>query len=980
MINSNYWSAELERLEQLMPYRVQHVLLIASLYDSFVFEVDGFLAEQVASDFYLLNLSTQPGIFHASGTEGALKLLELEKIDIVVVHLASMRTIALELLRAVKDKYPDTPVFFLLGAPLDLMFVENHIPDLAPVDDFFYWNGDSKLFLAMIKLWEEHQNLQHDTSLMQVPVILVIETFIPYYSQFLPLFLELILQLNQSVVRGEHQDVNKALYMKARPRVILLHDYQTAVETYEKYSGNVIGIISNINYDHRAQTDRDAGLRLLQYIRKRKPTLPFLLQSFNPMYRDIVTASEGDFLYKDLPGLRVQVKRWLESEVGFGRFVFRGADHVKIDEAGTLIGFVHRLSVIPDDSLEYHYRGGHICNWLKTHAELALAEYIGGLKDYQSVSQLRDDLCEAFSSLISFRRREKIQDWNEEADLQMNLIYKIGDDSIGGKGRGLAFLNVMLNRYSDICEKYQGVNISVPVAAILATGEFDKFINANPMLQGIGTRDDLTDKEIDELFLECTIPYDTLQILSQVIEQTRYPLAIRSSSVLEDSITNPFAGVFRTFLIPNSHTKDELRLQQLIQAVKLVYASMYLKGARVYRESLRIPSREEKMAVIIQKVAGSMHGDYFYPLVSGVAQSYNYYPSTNMKHEDGVVTLSTGLGKTAVERERTFAFCPRYPNKDMFTAINIVEGAQRRLYAIMPEKRDFDLRSGEDSSLERLRISQALLENELELLSSVWDHDNKEFIAGKYAKGPRVITYRSLLHYRQYPLADILKDFLELGRLVMGCEIEMEFAFDVDNRRSEASFYLLQIRPITVSQKLYSSSLEHWAAKREQLLAFSSYALGSEMDEELDIIVYIHPSKFDIIKTEEIAAELKDINQQLKALDKKYILAGAGRWGSSDRFLGVPVAWSQISAAKLIIEVVLPNMSIEASHGSHFFHNLFSMNVGYLTIWDKAAKDFIDWDAMEEMEPLITGKYISVCKYKASLKILFDGKNAVILK
>ncbi|PKN77823.1 MAG: hypothetical protein CVU48_10305, partial [Candidatus Cloacimonetes bacterium HGW-Cloacimonetes-1] len=489
-----------------------------------------------------------------------------------------------------------------------------------------------------------------------------------------------------------------------------------------------------------------------------------------------------------------------------------------------------------------------------------------------------------------------------------------------------------------------------------------------------------TDSEIDNLFLNSTFPNSTINVLKQVVMQTDFPLAIRSSSVLEDSLTNPFAGVFRTYLIPNSHSEADKRLEQLIRAVKLVYASMYLKNARVYREALKIPSREEKMAVIIQRVAGSKHGDYFYPLVSGVAQSYNYYPGVNMKHEDGIVTLSTGLGKTAVERERTFAFCPAFPNVDMFTAVNIVTNAQRKLYAVAQDKTEFNLLDGEDSSLERVRITQQLCENEIIDLTSVWDHENKEFIAGRYAKGPRVVTYRSILHYNQYPLAPIIKDFLQLGREVMGCEVEMEFAFDVEQATGLMNFYLLQIRPIAVNCMLYSEPLENYLDKKDELLLFSSYALGSEIDEDLDLIVYIPPDKFDIIKTEEMVLELEAINLEMRNNKLKYVLIGPGRWGSSDRFLGIPVVWSQISNAKVIVEVVLPNMSIEASHGSHFFHNLFSMNVGYLTVWDKAKNDYMDWEWLDSQVTVTAKQYFTVKKTSLLLKILFDGKNAVIKK
>ncbi|MBW6513647.1 MAG: PEP/pyruvate-binding domain-containing protein [Candidatus Syntrophosphaera sp.] len=981
MITSNYWSIELEQLDQMTPRRVQHILMIASLYDSFVFEVDGFLAEQVLEDFHLMNLSTQPVIHHTSSLDSTISLLELEKIDIIIIHLASMRSIALELVSRIKKLKPELPIFFLMGAPQDLMFVENHLEELRDVEDFFYWNGDSKLVLAIIKQWELIQNIDHDVALLPIPLILVVETFIPYYSQFLPLLQEQVMLLNQTVILREHQDVNKTLYIKARPRVMLLHDYDSAVAFHAKYSANIIGIVSNVNYHYMGSSFRDGGINLLQHIRKHDPHLPFLLQSFNPKYNDIVTSNEGEFLYKDLPGLKTRIRRWLENEIGFGKFVFRLPDQSVIGEAESLIGLDRQLSSIPEVSLLFHYQNRHVYNWLRTHAELALAKYIDKFRDIGEAQILRDRIGEAFESLISYRRREKIQDWNSESDFQLNLIYKVGDDSIGGKGRGLAFLNVVLNRYSNICERYPEVQISVPVAAVLATGIFDSYLAANPpLLALLDDEEKYSDAEIDQLFLDARLPETVVAVLEQIINQGVFPLAVRSSSILEDSIANPFAGVFRTYLIPNSNPDPRIRLEQLIQAVKLVYSSMFQKSARVYREKLHIPAREEKMAVIIQKVAGSAHEDHFYPLVSGVAQSYNFYPGTNMGHEDGVVTLSTGLGKTAVERERTFAFCPRFPNKDMFKPTDIVEAAQRHLYTIQPSLTEFDLSSGEKASLSRLRISQKLCETSLSLLSSVWDYENKEFKDGRHIPGPRVITYRKLLHYNEYPLAPIIRDLLLLGREVLGCEIEMEFAFDVDEHSGMASFHLLQVRPIAVNIHHYSQPLEKYAASKQDLIVYSSYALGSEINEELDTILYIPPEKFDIVKTEEMARELDDMNQAMRDSGTKYVLIGPGRWGSSDRFLGIPVNWSQICNAQIIVEVVLPNMSIEASHGSHFFHNLFSMNVGYLTVWEKAANDWLDWTWLASLETLAEGQYFLAKKTPRNMKFLFDGKNAVIIK
>ncbi|HQQ67913.1 MAG TPA: PEP/pyruvate-binding domain-containing protein, partial [Candidatus Cloacimonadota bacterium] len=909
--------------------------------------------------------------------ESALKLLELEKIDLVIVHLSSQRSIAIDLITMIKTRDHQLPVYFLLGVPQDLMFIENHQPDLAEVEDFFYWNGDSKLFLAIIKQYEDRANIAHDAAVYDLPIILVVETFIPYYSQFLPLLYEQVLQLNQSVIRQEHQDVFKGLYLNTRPRILLVHSFTEAKLMYENYPKSIIGIISNVNYVYRGQTHRDGGIALLQYVRKHDPSLPFLLQSFNPLYRDIVTSNEGDFLYKDLPGLSHELMRWLKSEVGFGPFVFRDFNRDPITEASSLIGFYRSLNDVSDAHLAFNWSHRYIQHWFATHAELALCKAFAGEALDASGQKIRTLITENLESLIAFRRREKIQDFSAEADFGLPLIYKLGDDSIGGKGRGLAFLNVILNRYGSIGAKYPLLQINVPVAVVLATGCFDEFIAHNSALQEVEQWDVYADRDIDGMFLEASLPESMIRQLEQVIVLTDFPLAIRSSSVLEDHITNPFAGVFRTFIIPNSHPDIGLRLSQLMTAVKLVYASMFLEGARVYRESLKIPSREEKMAVIIQKVAGSKHGEYFYPLVSGVAQSYNYYPGTGMQHADGVVTLSAGLGKNAVERGRTFAFCPLYPNKDLFPATEIVKNAQRYFFALKGESAACVISSDEAAHLARVPIDANLLGSEMELISSVWDHINLEFLSGKYIKGPRVITYRNILHYRAFPLAELLNDLLKLAKELLGCEAEMEFAFDVD-AAGTACFYLLQIRPISVNKLLYSEPLEGYRKRTDELILYSSYALGSDIHEPPNTLVYLKPGNFDITKTVEIAMELEAINRQFRDIEEKYILIGPGRWGTSDRFLGIPVSWSQITQAAVIVEIVLPDMSIEASHGSHFFHNLFSMNVAYLTVQEN--QDYVAWEYLDKHATDADLSYFKVAKCKQGIDVLFDGKNAVIKK
>lgn len=999
MIKTINWADEEDLLSQLMPFRIKNLMMISSLYDSFVFETDGLLSEQIAEDFKLLNLTILPNIVHCSTPNEVFNYLEQMKlehyedlsfpnIDLIIIQFSSMKKYALPLLQAFTERVPDIPIIGLISGSADLLYIENHQDELKPVKDFYFWNGNSKLFLAIIKQWEDQVNFYHDNDICPIPVILLIETYIPYYSRFLPLLYEEIMGLNRKIIHSVHFDYNKALYMRARPRVFLFHCFSDASQFISQYSKNIIGIISNINYRYHGIVYHEDGLKLAEFTRKKNPFIPVLLQSFNPKYEQISLDHQFDFLFKHQPDLQVQIRKWLEKRVGFGSFDFSENQDCHSLQAYDIYQFYNCLKLISQGSFEFHLRNNHYYHWFFTHGEILLSQVLEEMVLDNSEEDLRTALLNQIDSLIFYRQKNRIWLWDAQSHLQGDRIYKIGSGSVGGKGRGLQFLNVLIDRYlcrydsthfmmSNKSTYYKhvphNVKIIVPTAVIIGTDEFDLFMEINPQLQEVLT---MADEVIDNAFVQANLPESVGQALYQIVENSDCSLAVRSSSILEDSISNPFAGIFRTFLLPNSHQDHEVRLHQLHQAVKLVYSSMYARNARLYRESLHIPAREEKMSVIIQVIAGSQHKEYFYPLLSGVAQSYNFYPATYMKHEDGIVTLSAGLGKTAVERERTFAFCPKFPHIDFFQPLDIVSNAQRKAYVIDKTKHDFNLLDGEDAPLQKIRIDQKLKEGEMNILTSVWEPNEKEFLAGSYTQGPRVITYRPVLKYDQYPLADIIMEILSIGREVMGSEIEIEFAFDVDSKK-EAVFYLLQIRPIAVKKRLSVESVESYL-ENERLILFSSYALGSEEETSLDTVVLIPPERFNILKTREMAMELEKINQRMRDEKRIFILIGAGRWGSSDPFLGVPVIWSQISQAKMIVEVVLPNYSIEASHGSHFFHNLFSMNVGYLTIWDKAEHDRIDWEWLSEQETEEEGEYFLVKRSREKLKILFDGKNSAI--
>ncbi len=997
------WSEEENILSQLMPYRIKNIMMISSLYDSFVFETDGLLSEQIAEDFKLLNLTILPNIVHCSTPNEVFNYFEQMKerefedlsfplIDLIIIQFSSMKKFALDLLLALQEKVPEIPIIGLISGSADLLYLENHQEELSLVKDFYFWNGNSKLFLAIIKQWEDKVNFFNDNEICQIPVILLVETYIPYYSKFLPLLYEEIMSLNRHIIKTVHFDFNKTLYMRSRPRVFLYHSYDEASSFIAKHSKNIIGIISNVNYRYQGVVYHEDGLRLAKYSKTLNAYIPILIQSFNSKYQKMAQEIGAEFLFKHQPDLQEQIRLWLEKQVGFGLFRFKNKDEDEDEDAcfqaNDILSFYSCLKKVTEDTFYYHLKNNHYYHWLFTHGEIMLSQILSEISSDKDSTSLREQFLNEIDALIFYRQKNRMWLWNEYSHLEGDRIYKIGSGSVGGKGRGLQFLNVLIDRY--LCKNetknfvlsekrtfYQDdknkVMVLVPTAVIISTDEFDHFMELNAHLNDVLTE---SDEVIDRSFAQASLPESVCLALKQIIDNSECSLAIRSSSILEDSISNPFAGVFRTFLLPNSHPDKVERLHQLHQSVKLVYASMYAKNARLYRESLHIPAREEKMAVIIQVIAGSQHQDYFYPLLSGVAQSYNFYPGTYMKHEDGIVTLSAGLGKTAVERERTFAFCPNYPHIDFFQPLDIVSNAQRKCYVIDKNRNDFNLLEGEEAPLLKIRIDQTLKQGEMNVLTSVWEPNEKEFLSGSYTPGPRIITYRPILKYDQYPLAEIIRDILEVGREIMGSEIEIEFAFDI-NEKKEVLFYLLQIRPIAVKKRISIESVEDYI-KNDNLILFSSYALGSEEEVKLDTIVYIPPDRFTIMKTREMSMELEKINQRMREENRYYILIGAGRWGSSDPFLGIPVVWSQISQAKMIVEVVLPNLSIEASHGSHFFHNLFSMNVGYLTIWDKAINDKIDWKWLLSLDSEQEGEYFLVKHSPTKLKILFDGKNSAI--
>jgi hypothetical protein len=963
----------------LMHFRVRDILLVSTFYDAFILEQDGRLSEKLFGDFKELDLSNYPRIVTVPTGEQALEELNVKDFDLVITLENIGKLNCLDLVTKIKESYPQLPVLLLLNKtihPGTAREFRNYF------DGVFKWEGDATIFLSMIKITEDRKNLQYDTENGLVRVILLYENSVRYYSRFLPQIYYELVQQTQRLIQEEYSDVNKRLRMRGRPKVIIANNYEQACELYDSYSEFISCVIASSNGDEnepKSQHDDETGIiepesgfKLLKKIRENDNRTSLLLHSSDPANDKLIAECDIYHLNDESPSFWRDFRTYLHTSLGFGDFTFRDDDNVIYDKASSMSEFAKKLRTIDDSSLRYHAKNNHFSTWMLAHGEFQVAREIGPkqISDFSDVEALREYLISVFQYVKRRKNRGKIVSFNEESLLDEKQIVRLADGSLGGKGRGLAFLNALMETM-DFQQYFSDMLIRLPRTAIIGTNEFDLFIENNGLNLDFSS---YNDEEIDRMFIKGSLSDDLMFKLKIYARLITKPIAVRSSGLLEDSQSQPFAGVYRTYMLPNSSSDIDVRITRLANAIKMVFASIYLKNTRNYIEGINYKIEEEKMAVILQEMVGEEIEQYFYPHLSGVAQSYNYYPTSYLKHDDGIASLAVGLGKSVVDREKTLSFCPKYPRIDFMEPFRIVENSQRHLYAIDLRDRDIDLCKGEDETLSKIRIGENAKQNALVQLTSVWDYENNTFIEGTYAKGPRVITFRSITHYSQLPLSEILNAILEIGEKAMGIPVEIEFAMimNAKNAETKAIFHLLQIRPINVNKE--SLSIELTTINKEKLLLYSTIALGNGLIDNIYDIIYIDPEKFDNNKTLTMREEIEMLNEKMKQENRYYILLGPGRWGSSDRFLGVPVKWGQINRAKVIVEIGLKNFIVEASQGSHFFQNVFAMNVGYFTVPFHSEKDLINWDWLKQQKPLTKTEYCAHVRTEQPLIVKIDGK------
>lgn len=965
-----------DNFHELMKKRVKEILLVSSFYDAYIFEQDGRLSEQIVGEYKQLNLSTAPRITSVPTKEEALRKVSTNNYDLVITMMRIGETIPYELSTSLKQICPDIPILLLLNNAADINLIKKFPEKLKAIDNVFLWNGDCKIFLAMIKYVEDKWNIDHDTKIGMVRIILLVEDSINFYSSYLPLLYSLVMRQTQLLIETELNDINKRLRMRARPKVVLVHNYEDALHFYKKYKEYVVCLISDIDFPKDDDQYLGAGIKLLTHIRRKNQDIPILMQSSNNDYKDEVISKEASFLQKRDRKLLPKLTAFIKQNLGYGDFIFKDEEDNYYAKATTLRQFEKTLTKIPDKSLLFHSNRNHFSSWLIAHGEFLVAKRIRPIRfdSFAEVSLLREFLKKTFKEVKSLRAKGKIIDLTNADIQEEDQIVRISEGSLGGKGRGLAFMNTLLNSM-EFDKKYETVNISIPATCIIGTNEFDNFIEINGITTDIS---EYSDEYIQKYFIKCDLSKILQKQLKQVISEIFSPIAVRSSSLLEDSQAQPFAGVYSTYMIPNSHTDTELRYKDLTDAVKLVYSSIFIAKARAYIENVNYMIAEEKMAVIIQEVTGERHGDYYFPNFSGVAQSYNFYPTSDLKNSDGLATLAVGLGKSVVEGENNLRFCPKYPQKNLLTPEYLVGNSQRTFYALNLAKTDIDLLKGEDATLEKVSIRNPIVAPAIKDIVTLWDYNSGNFSYGMFATGMPIVTFENIIKYKKLPLSDILQDVLEIGEIAMGVPVEIEFSVtlgDNQHKLPQPTFYILQIRPLTInSEEIF---IDYDEIIPEECLLYSTFSMGNGLIKDVDHILYVKPDSFDNTETVQIQEEIDVINKAMVASDTQYLLIGPGRWGSRDRFLGVPTTFSNISNAKVIVEAGLENFRVDPSQGTHFFHNILSMNIGYICAPFGIKENSVRWDILETFETVMESQYVKLVKTTRKMKIKMDGKRGI---
>lgn len=963
--------------QNLMQRRIFNVLLVASPYDAFMMEEDGRVEEQLYFEYVALNLSSPPRVTRVSRPEEALDELEVKRFDLIImmpgVDLSETFTGA----KNIKELYPDIPIVVLTPFSKE---VSRRLAkeDLTAVDYVFSWLGNVDLLLAIIKLLEDKMNADNDINEVGVQMILLVEDSVRFYSSVLPIIYKFLLK--QSLIfsteaLNEHEQM---LRMRGRPKVMLARDYEEAVELYNRYGKNVLGVISDVSFKHEGVKDAQAGLKLAAYLREKDPYLPIIMESSEEDNAPKVKAFGGVFIDKNSKKFPVDLGNAIRKDFGFGDFVIRdpetGEELLRIHDLKDL---QRHIFDIPAKSLFYHASYNDISRWLYSRALFPIAEVIKShrftnIEEAPAVRQLFFDLIVKYRKMknrgvVAIFRKDRFDHYSNFA--------RIGQGSLGGKGRGLAFIDSIIKK-NPICDNFDGVTVTIPRTVVICTDIFDEFMETNNLYPV--ALSDQSDEVILKYFLQARLPERLVEDFFALFEVVDKPLAIRSSSLLEDSHYQPFAGIYSTYMIPHVEDRYEM-LAMLSDAIKSVYASVFYADSKAYMTATSNVIDQEKMAVIIQEVVGKQVGDYYFPSFSGVGRSLNYYPINDEVPEDGVVETAIGLGKYIVDGGLSLRFSPRHADKVLQTSTLdlALRDTQTRLYALdMKRGVEEDFKVDDGFNIARPRIQDVAATGALRYLVSTYDFRDQIIRDCDEGEGRRVVTFANVLQHGVFPLAQITDFMLTKGQEEMGRPVEIEFAGVLDiNDKGKGSVYWLQIRPIVERKDIVDESV--LSLPDERVILRSNTALGHGNIENVSAIMYVRPENFSSSNNSLIAREIEKINRNFTERNEGYVLIGPGRWGSSDTALGIPVKWPHISSARLIVESSLSNYRIEPSQGTHFFQNLTSFGVGYFTINPASNDGVYDVGYLDSLPAEYESDFLRIVRFAAPLTIGINGRKGM---
>ena len=956
--------------KSLIKFRIRKILMICSHYDAFILEEDGQIETQIYREYVDLDLTKPPKFVWVTTSAQAREVIANDDdIDMVICMYNVGDRDVFSFASELKTQERNIP-FVLLTHFSKEIYRRIGMQDTSGVDYMFCWHGNADLIVAIIKLFEDQKNADNDILNVGAQAILLVEDSVRFYSTYLPELYKLILKQSGEFLKETLNEHQRKFRKRSRPKILLATNLDDAIDKYTRYKDNLLGVISdvgfNVHKDEGPEMEKlDAGIDLVKHIKADNPKMPILLQSSQDSISLVAEQLGVGFLRKYSKTLMLQLADYISEEFGFGDFVFRDANHVEYGRAANLKELEAILKEVPDEVILYNASKNMLSKWFLARGLFTLGERFKNVEEtnFGDISEVRAYISQQIHDFHTLTSRGVIAHFDPTSYERHIWFARIGEGSLGGKARGLAFLNNLVYKYQ-LSERYPEIKVSIPRTVVVATDYFDQFILENDLQYVIDS--DISDEEILSEFVSSRLPEDLVDQLRVFVETARSPLAVRSSSKLEDSSYQPFAGVYSTYMIPLVENKDQM-LRMLGKAIKSVYASVFYSSSRTYIHTTANLLSEEKMAVVVQSICGSQHEGFYYPMMSGVARSVNYYPIGSEKPEDGIVNLAFGLGKTVVDGENTLRLVPKFPKKilQLSDPKLALRDTQKMMYALDLRPGAFKISRNEGINLAHAQVTNMLADFPYpELVASTFCSENNRMVPGVSVQGPRVVSFDAILRYGRFPIAQCIKEIVQICREELLCDVEMEFAADVipSSNGQGIVLKLLQVRPISEYSDECGASIENIQESLTKTLVKSTKALGSGQFKDMKYIVMVPSATFDSARTREMAEEIAKLNDRMKAEGASYLLVGPGRWGSSDPWLGIPVLWSDISEAKMIVETAIPGFRIEPSQGTHFFQNITSLGVGYLTIDTVIGDGMIDEEAISELECVESSEFVKLYK------------------